>query len=90
MDFEWDLVKAVENSRKHRVGFEEAATVFGDRLALTFDDPDNSDKERRFLTFGVSKRGHLLIVSHTYHRRRIRIISARRVDRSERRIYEEG
>ncbi len=90
MDFEWDPIKAVENSRKHRVGFEEAATAFGDSLALTFDDPDNSDEERRFLTFGISDRGRLLIVSHTYRRRRIRIISARRVDRSEQQIYEKG
>lgn len=78
------------NTRKHRVGFEEAATAFGDPLALTFDDPDSSNEERRFLTFGISERARLLIISHTYRRRRIRIINARRVDRTERRIYEEG
>jgi len=90
MDFEWDPVKAAENTRKHRVSFEEAATTFGDPLALTFDDPDSSAEERRFLTFGLSNQNRLLIVSHTYRRRRVRIISARRMDRSERRIYEEG
>jgi len=90
MEIEWDAIKAADNLRKHRVGFEEAATAFGDPLALTFDDPDNSDEERRFLTFGVSDRSRLLIISHTYRRRRVRIISARRVDRGERRIYEEG
>ena len=90
MDFEWDPIKAAENIRKHRVGFEEAATAFGDPLALTFDDPDSSDEERRFLTFGLSSRGRLLVISHTYRRRRIRLISARRMDRSERRIYEDG
>ena len=90
MKFEWDPAKAVENIRKHRVSFEEAATVFGDPLALTFDDPDNSDQERRLLTFGISEQGRLLIVCHTYRRRHVRIISARCMDRSERRIYEEG
>lgn len=90
MKFEWDSTKAIENTRKHRVSFEEAATVFGDPLALTFDDPDNSDQERRLLTFGISESGRLLVVSHTYRRRHVRIISARCMDRSERRIYEEG
>lgn len=90
MEFEWDSDKAIKNVRKHRVPFEEAATVFGDPLALTFDDPDNSDQERRLLTFGISELGRLLVVSHTYRRRHVRIISARCMDRSERRIYEEG
>lgn len=90
MKFEWGPAKAIENIRKHRVSFEEAATIFGDPLALTFDDPDNSDQERRLLTFGISERGRLLVVSHTYRRRHVRIISARCMDRSERRIYEEG
>ncbi|MBI2800629.1 MAG: BrnT family toxin [Gammaproteobacteria bacterium] len=90
MDFEWDPTKAGENNRKHRVTFEEATTVFGDPLALTFADPDNSDGERRLLTFGVSERDRLLIVCHTARRRRIRIVSARRPGREERRIYEEG
>lgn len=90
MKFEWDSTKAIENTRKRRVSFEEAATVFGDPLALTFDDPDNSDQEHRLLTFGISERGRLLVVSHTYRRRYVRIISARCMDRSERRIYEEG
>ena len=90
MEVEWDPAKAAENVRKHRVRFEEATSVFGDPLAITFDDPDNSSSERRYLTFGVSNRRRLLIVSHTYRRRHVRLISARRMDRSERKIYEEG
>ncbi len=54
MDFEWNAGKAERNKRKHDVPFQEAATVFGDPLAITFDDPDHSEKEDRYLTFGLS------------------------------------
>jgi len=65
-------------------------TVFGDPLAVTFDDPDHSVDERRFLTFGVSAKGRLLVVVHTERRRSVRIINARRTTRAERAIYEQG
>lgn len=90
MKFEWDYKKASGNKRKHGISFHEAATVFGDPLAVTFADPDHSEGEYRFLTFGVSRSGHLLVVSHTEREKRIRIISAREVDHYERKIYEEG
>ena len=90
MDFEWDTRKAAQNERKHRVSFEEAATVFGDPLALTFADPDHSDEEHRFLTFGRSRKHWLLVVSHTDRSGTTRIISARRLTPAERRIYEAG
>lgn len=90
MEFEWDPEKGEKNLRKHGVSFDEAATVFGDPLAVTFFDPDHSDDEDRFLTFGYSADGILLIVSHTDREERTRIISARRATRRERKIYEEG
>ncbi len=90
MDFEWDPKKASLNVRDHRITFEEASTVFGDSLAATFPDPDHSVGERRLLTFGMSDQGRLLVVSHTERGDVVRIISARRVLRAERRIYEEG
>lgn len=90
MNFEWDPRKAAENLRKHGVSFDEAATVFGDALALTFPDPDHADAEERLLTFGKSIQYRLLVVSHTPRHPRIRIISARRATRRERKIYEEG
>jgi uncharacterized DUF497 family protein len=90
MQFEWDPKKAAENLRKHRVSFEEASTVFGDPLAITFADPDHSVGERRFLTFGISHDGKLLVVCHMDRRGTVRIISARRALRGERRIYEGG
>ena len=90
MDFEWDPEKAARNLAKHGVAFADAATVFGDPLAVTFADPDHSDDEDRFLTFGLSAEGHLLIVSHTDREDRTRLISARRATRKERKLYEPG
>jgi hypothetical protein len=90
MEFEWDPDKAAVNDKKHGVTFLEAATIFGDPLALTFVDPDHSVNEQRYLTFGLSRFGRLLIVSHTDRDGRIRIISARVMTRQEVNIYEEG
>lgn len=90
MKFEWDHKKAETNERKHGVAFQEAATVFGDRLAITFADPDHSVDEARFITFGLSRKKRLLVVSHIDRKDGTRIISARLMSRKERRIYEEG
>jgi len=90
MDFEWDARKAATNMRKHAVSFDEAASVFLDQLAVSGSDPDHSADESRYVTFGMSSLGRLLTVSHTYRPGGIRIISARRVTRAERKIYEEG
>ena len=90
MEFEWDSKKATENIQKHGVAFQEAATVFGDPLAITFDDPDHSIGERRFLTFGVARTARFLIVCHTEDPGVTRIISARQMNKRERKIYEEG
>ena len=89
MEFEWAPEKATSNLAKHGVAFPEAATVFGDPLAITYSDPDHSEDEDRFLTFGHSCEGHLLVVSHTDRGIRARMISARRVTRKERKLYEE-
>jgi uncharacterized DUF497 family protein len=88
--YEWDSRKAKENLRKHRVSFEEAATVFLDPLALTFPDPDHSDEEDREITIGVTARHRAVFVSHSQRGDRIRIISARKATRKERKQYEEG
>lgn len=90
MEFEWDPRKAAANERKHDVPFQEAVTVFGDPLAITFEDPDHSMNEKRYITFGLSKQERLLVVSHTERGERTRIINARQLTRKERRIYEKG
>ena len=90
MEFEWDTPKAAANLGKHGVSLDEAASVFLDQLAVSGLDPDHSIGESRYITFGMSSLGRLLAVSHTYRPGAIRIISARRVTRHERKIYEEG
>jgi uncharacterized DUF497 family protein len=87
--FEWDPAKAARNYRKHRISFHEAATVFGDPLAVTFDDPDHSQSEQRLITVGTSGAGRLLLVAHTERGERIRVISARQATPREREQYEE-
>ncbi len=90
MEFQWDEEKSVANRKKHGVSFHEAATVFGDPLAITFSDPDHSIGEHRFITFGLSMMKRLLVVAHTERHGKTRIISARQATRHERTIYENG
>ncbi len=90
MRFEWDSRKAKLNQSKHRISFEEAATAFRDPLSVTGPDPDHSIGEHRFVTFGFSSKGRVLAISHTERGDSIRIISARRATKQERKTYEEG
>ena len=89
LTFEWDDAKAESNRRKHGVAFEEAATVFGDPLALTIEDPAHSLGEARFVQIGESARRRLVVVVFTERAGRIRIISARPATRREVRDYEQ-
>jgi uncharacterized protein len=92
MDFEysWDDQKASSNLRKHGVSFEEASSIFNDPLALTQTDNEHSNLEQRFITFGKSLQNRILTVSHTEINLGIRIISARKADKFERKFYEQG
>lgn len=90
MQFERDRKKADANLKKHHISFHEAASIFGDPLAITFDDPDHSVDESRFITLGLSRFNRLLVVSHTDRKVKLRIISARRMTKRERKIYEQG
>lgn len=87
--FEWDVEKAELNVRKHGVTFEEAASVFGDEHGQIFSDPDHSGDESRFLLVGISSSRRLLIVVSVERGERVRLISARRVTKKERKVYEE-
>ena len=90
LKFEWDQKKAASNLKKHDVSFEEASTVFKDPLATVFDDEEHSQNEDREYVIGNSSFQRLLIVFFTERARDlIRIISARRVTKIERRDYEE-
>ncbi|MEP6698354.1 MAG: BrnT family toxin [Verrucomicrobiota bacterium] len=89
LTFEWDSRKARGNLAKHGVTFEEAATVFADSLSFTISDPEHSTTEQRQITLGRAFNGKMLVVVHTDRGDNIRIISARRASRQERRFYEE-
>jgi uncharacterized DUF497 family protein len=90
LQFEWDEAKNVANRRKHRVSFEEAKSVFADEFARLIADPDHSDEEDRFILLGMSANLRILIVSHCYRfGDTIRIISAQKADKSERKQYED-
>lgn len=89
LTFEWDDRKAEANRRKHGVGFDEAATAFGDPLSITIPDPDHSQAEDRFVLIGESFRGRVLVVVHTERGDNLRLISARLATAGERRTYEQ-
>jgi uncharacterized DUF497 family protein len=86
--FEWDPEKAKKNLRKHGVPFEEAVTVFYDPLSATFDDPDHSVGEERYVTIGLSSRNRLIVVAHAERGESLRIISARPATPRERKRHE--
>ena len=88
--FEWDHQKAASNLLKHAVSFDEAVSIFGDTLALTFSDKHHSEVEERSRTYGFSNKARLLVVVHTDRRNNIRIISARKATRYEKNIYKNG
>lgn len=88
--FEWHLVKAESNHKKHGVTFEEAKTVFSDHFRIEAPDDWHSDDEQRYLGVGRSIRGRILSVYYTFRSNKIRIISARCSERWERNEYEAG
>jgi hypothetical protein len=90
--FEWDPTKAANNMRKHGVSFQTAARVFADPYALVEQDRIENGEER-WQTIGVVEGVPMLMVAHTVREQDdievIRIVSARRANRRERRRYEE-
>ncbi len=89
LDFEWDEDKAIANLKKHKIGFEEAKTIFADPFSITIDDPKHSVEEHRFIDIGASADGKILVVTYTEREPKIRLISCRKATRAERKIYEE-
>ncbi len=88
--FEWDPEKAKENLKTHGISFDEASTAFGDTLSLAIYDPLHSDEEDRFVLIGNSHRHRLLVLVHTERADRVRLISARKATKKERKQYEEN
>jgi len=90
LEFEWDPKKADANRTHHGVEFEEALTVFRDPLARIFDDEEHSEDERREIIIGFSVKQRLILACFTVHGERVRLISARKATRLERKDYEEN
>jgi len=90
LKFDWDEQKAASNLAKHKIAFAEAGSAFYDAHAVTYPDGEHSHGEPRFLTFGLSDRQRVIVVSHVEIDGGVRIISARRLTREERKIYEKG
>ncbi len=90
MNFSWDARKNSSNQKKHGITFEEAETVFLDDFARLIPDPDHSKEEERFILLGYTQKPRLIVVCHCYLEAddTIRIISARKAEKSERKIYE--
>lgn len=90
LKFEWNFDKSVSNIQKHGVSFDEAKAVFTDEYARLIGDPDHSQNEGRFLLLGTSIESNLLVVCHCIREAEIiRIISARKAGKQERKIYED-
>ncbi len=88
--FEWDTDKAKKNKIVHGVAFDEASTSFKDTLSLTIYDPLHSEEEERLILIGNSCKNRLLVIVHTERGDKIRIISARKATKKERKQYEEN
>ena len=90
MIYEWDPTKAAANLTKHKVSFDEATSVFTDPLALTFDDPDHSLDEKRFITIGTSSKQRIMFLAHADRGEdHVRIIHARPATKTEAHAYQE-
>ena len=82
--------KKLKPTSENRVTFEEASTVFDDPLFITFLDEEHSIDEERYITLGLSRNNNLLLIAHTDREGTIRMISARKATRNERRFYKEA
>jgi len=88
--FVWDDRKSDSNKRKHGLSFDEAMSCFYDPLHLLISDPDPASGEERMILIGMSSDGRLLVVVHIEKTEsEIRLISARKATKRERRQYEE-
>ena len=89
MTVTWDPRKAEANFEKHGVRFSDAEIVLWDSLGITIEDAGATD-EQRLVTIGSDALGRILVVVFIYRDDKVRLISARKATKNERRVYEEG
>jgi uncharacterized protein len=85
--FDWDGGNR-EKNLKHGVHASECEQVFFNEPLVILDDPKNSVAENRFAAFGQTDMGRMLVVVYTPRGGLIRVISARDMNRRERKFYE--
>ena len=85
----WDEKKNRANQRKHGVSFEESRLAFYDENARVYFDPDRSEDEDRFILLGMSFKLRVLVVCHCHREDDavVRIVSARKANKSEQKAY---
>ena len=86
--FEWDLHNAEKNREKHGVTPSECEEIFFNRPLVVADDIKHSENEHRFYTLGHTETGRRLFIAFTVRQNLIRVISARDMNRNERRVYQ--
>jgi uncharacterized protein len=92
IEFEWDKAKAALNLRKLGVSFDEAKSVFFDDFAVQFFDSDHSNLEDRFILLGLSSQSKIVVVCRCVRDTEnvVRIISARKATKSEKKFYQDA
>jgi uncharacterized protein len=85
MSYQWDPDKASINRINHGVDFADAVSVLEDDRAITVED--QRYEEERFITIGLDAIGQILVVVYTWRGNEVRLISARKADRLERKQY---
>ena len=88
LSFDWDQWNIQKNEIKHGISSLEAESVFFDSDLVIFHDIKHSDKEHRYVLYGLSKYHHILMLAFMIRNRKVRVISARMASKKERGIYE--
>lgn len=88
--FDWDEANLLKNWEKHRVTASECEQVFFNRPLVAGEDPGHSRTENRHYALGVTDAGRPLFVVFTVRDNKIRVISARNMNRRERKVFDES
>ena len=86
MDYEWDPAKSETNLNKHGISFDEARYIFDGPTLTRIDDREDYG-EQRYISLGSISREETFVVVHTEPENRVRLISARKANRIERKVY---
>lgn len=86
--FEWDKGNDEKNFLKHKVTNKESEEVFFDENKIVLKSKSKTFKEERYIVIGKSKNNRLLYIVFTDRKNKIRVISARDINKKERRFYE--